>query len=144
MTTQVCDQRAGQHNTLLGLQRQLCQRLDGLPVTAHGEGLETERRLQFNQMLMAGLIALAVLIPTSYWHLQLRGHHAQQGRRWGFIGAQNDAGKSQVAQLDGKAKPVGWLTMLPNDGQVGIAEGAKPDKLVFALGQCQQALTLGG
>ena len=34
--------------------------------------------------------------------------------------------------------------MLPNDGQVGIAEGAKPDKLVFALGQCQQALTLGG
>ncbi len=46
---QVLDQGAGQHDALVGLQGHLGQQLDGLPVVAHGKGLEAEHRLQFDQ-----------------------------------------------------------------------------------------------
>ncbi|SWF67902.1 Uncharacterised protein [Klebsiella pneumoniae] len=78
---QVLDQGAGQHDALVGLQGHLGQQLDGLPVVAHGKGLEAEHRLQLDQVLPPCLFALAVLAPTFHWHLELRGHHAQQGRK---------------------------------------------------------------
>jgi hypothetical protein len=61
---QMLDQGAGQHDALVGLHGQLGQRVDGLPVVAHGEGLEAEHRLQFDQVLAPGLFPLAVLAPA--------------------------------------------------------------------------------
>ena len=73
---QVFDKGAGQHNPFIGLQGQLGQCMDGLPVVAHGEGLETKHCLQLDQVLPPCLLALAVLVPAFHWHLELRGHHA--------------------------------------------------------------------
>ncbi len=67
-----------------------------LPVVTHGEGLEPEHRLQLNQVLPPCLLAQAILVPAFHWHFELRGHHAQQGRKRKLIDAQKDAGKSQV------------------------------------------------
>ena len=68
--------------------------MDGLPVVAHGEGLESEHRLQLNQVLPPCLLALTILVPAFHWHLELCGHHAQQGLKRKLIDAQKDAGKS--------------------------------------------------
>ena len=70
---QVLDQGACQHNALVGLHGQLGQRVDGLPVVAHGEWLEAEHRLQFDQVLTPGLLPLPVFVPAFDGDIELVG-----------------------------------------------------------------------
>ncbi len=100
---QMLDQGAGQHDALVGLHGQLGQQLDGLPVVAHGEGLEAEHRLQLDQVLAPGLFPLAVLVPAFDADLELVGDQSQQGRERRLIDAKDDARKAQVAELHGEA-----------------------------------------
>jgi hypothetical protein len=74
----VLDQGAGQHDALVGLQGHLGQQLDGLPVVAHGKGLEAEHRLQFDQVLAPGLLPLPVFVPAFDADLELVGDQFQQ------------------------------------------------------------------
>ncbi len=88
------DEGACQHNALVGLHGQLGQRVDGLPVVAHGEGPETEDGLQLDQVLTPGLLPLSVLAPAFDADLELVGDQFQQGRERRFINAQYDARKA--------------------------------------------------
>ena len=74
---EIFDQRTGQHDSLVGLQGQLGQRMHLSFVIAHGEGLESEHRLELDQMLPPGLPALPILIPAFHRHFELRRHHTQ-------------------------------------------------------------------
>jgi len=141
---QMLDQGAGQHNALVGLHGQLGQRVDGLPVVAHGEGLEAEHRLQLDQMLAPGLLPLPVLAPAFDTDLELVGDQFQQGRKRRLIDAKEDAGKAQVAELNCKAQAVRRPAPLPDDGEVGIAERVVSDQVVLGIRQRQQAFPLGG
>ena len=68
---QMLDQSAGQHDALVGLHGQLGQRVDGLPVVAHGERLEAKHRLQFDPVLAPGLFPLPVVVPAFDRHFEL-------------------------------------------------------------------------
>ena len=109
------NQGAGQHDALVGLQGQLDQRMHRLPIVAHGERLEAEHCLQFYQVLAPGLLPLPVVVPAFERHFELRRHDAQQGRKWQLISAQDDAGESQVAKLNGEAQPIRRATVLSDD-----------------------------
>ena len=93
-TPQMLNQGAGQHDAFVGLHSQLGQRVDGLPVVAHGERLETERGLQLDQVLAPGLLPLPVLVPAFDADLELVGDQSQQGREWRLISAKDDTGKA--------------------------------------------------
>jgi hypothetical protein len=43
-------------------------------------------------------------------------------------------GKAQQAQLHGDAEPVRITTALPNQRQIGLAEGVVSDEFVFGVG----------
>jgi hypothetical protein len=141
---QMLDQGAGQHNALVGLHGQFGQRVDGLPVVAHGERLKAEHRLQFDQVLAPSLFPLSVLAPALNADLELVGDQLQQGRERRLIDAKDDAGKTQVAELHGEAQPVGRAAPLPDDGQVAFAERVVTDQLILGVRQRQQAFALGG
>ncbi len=141
---QVLDQGAGQHDALVGLQGHLGQQLDGLPVVAHGKGLEAEHRLQFDQVLAPGLLPLPVFVPAFDADLELVGDQFQQGRKRRLIDAQDDTRKAQVTELHGEAQPVGRAAPLPDDGEVGFAERVVTDQLILGVRQRQQAFALGG
>ncbi len=141
---QVLDQGAGQHDALVGLQGHLGQQLDGLPVVAHGKGLEAEHRLQFDQVLAPGLLPLPVFVPAFDADLELVGDQFQQGRKRRLIDAQDDTKKAQVTELHGEAQPVGRAAPLPDDGEVGFAERVVTDQLILGVRQRQQAFALGG
>jgi hypothetical protein len=141
---QMLDQGAGQHDALVGLHGQLGQRVDGLPVVAHGERLEAEHRLQLDQVLAPGLLPLPVLVPAFDADLELVGDQSQQGRKRRLISAKDDAGKAQVAELHREAQPVGRAAPLPDDGQVAFAERVVTDQLILGVRQRQQAFALGG
>ncbi len=141
---QMLDQGACEHNALVGLHGQLGQRVDGLPVVAHGEGLEAEHRLQFDQVLAPGLLPLSVLAPTFDIDLDLVGDQLQQGRKRWLIDAKDDTRKTQVAELHGEAQPVGRAAPLPDDGQVAFAERVVTDQVILGIRQRQQAFPLGG
>lgn len=138
------DQGAGQHDALVGLHGQLSQRVDGLPVVAHGERPEAKHRLQFDQVLAPCLFPLAVLVPAFDADLELVGDQLQQGRKRWLIDAKDDTRKAQVAELHGEAQPVGRTAPLPDDGQVGVAERVVTDQFFLGVRQCQQVVTLGG
>jgi hypothetical protein len=80
---QVLDQGACQHNALVGLHGQLGQRVDGLPVVAHGEWLKTEHRLQLDQVLTPGLLPLPIFAPAFDVDLELIGDHFSRGGNGG-------------------------------------------------------------
>lgn len=73
LPSKVLNQGAGQHDAFVGLHGQLGQCVHGLPVVAHGEGLEAEHRLQLSQVLAAGLLSLPVLVPDFDANLELIG-----------------------------------------------------------------------
>jgi hypothetical protein len=141
---QMLNQGAGQHDAFVGLHGQLGQRVDGLPVVAHGERLEAEHRLQLDQVLAPGLLPLPVVVPAFDADLELVGDQFQQGRERRLIDAKDDAGKAQVAKLHGKAQPIRRPAPLPDDGEIGIAERVIPDQIVLGVRQRQQAFPLGG
>ena len=141
---QVLDQGAGQHDALVGLHGQLGQQLNGLPIVAHGEGLEAEHCLKLHQVLAPCLFPLAVLVPAFDADLELVGDQLQQGRKRWLIDAKDDTRKAQVAELHGEAQPVGRTAPLPDDGQVGVAERVVTDQFFLGVRQCQQVVTLGG
>lgn len=89
-------------------------------------------------------LALAVIVPAFHRHLELCGHHAQQGRKWRFIDAQEDARESQVAKLHGEAQSIRGAATLTDHRQVGFVERVVPYQLVFGIWQCQQTFALGG
>ncbi len=120
------------------------QQLDGLPVVAHGKGLEAEHRLQFDQVLAPGLLPLPVFVPAFDADLELVGDQFQQGRKRRLIDAQDDTRKAQVTELHGEAQPVGRAAPLPDDGEVGFAERVVTDQLILGVRQRQQAFALGG
>jgi hypothetical protein len=62
--------------------------------------------LQLDKVLAPSLLPLPVVVPAFDRHFELRRHDAQQGRKWRLISAQDDAGKSQVAKLNGEAQSV--------------------------------------
>jgi hypothetical protein len=101
---QMLNQGAGQHDAFVGLHGQLGQRVHGLPVVAHGERLEAEHRLQFDQVLAPGLLPLPVLVPAFDADLELVGDQFQQGQERRLIDAKDDAGKAQVAELHREAQ----------------------------------------
>ena len=138
------NQSVGQHDALVGLHGQLGQQLDGMPVVAHREGLETEHRLQLDQVLAPGLLPLPVLVPAFDADLELFGDHFQQGLERRLIDAEDDARKAQVAELHGEAQAVGRAPPLPDDGDVGFAERVVTDQLILGVRQGQQAVALGG
>ena len=117
----------------VGLQGQLGQCMHGLPIVAHGEGLEPKNRLQLDQVLPPCLFALAVLAPTFHWHLELRGHHAQQGRKRRLIDAQKGARESQVAKLHSEAQSIRGAATLTDHRQVGFVERVVPYQFVFGI-----------
>ena len=118
--------------------------MHGLPVMTHGEGLESKHRLQLDQVLPPCLLALAVMVPASHRHLELCGHHAQQGQKWRIIDAQEDARESQVAKLHGEAQSIRGAATLTDHRQVGFVERVVPYQFVFGIWQCQQTFALGG
>lgn len=63
---EMLNQGAGQHDALVGLHGQLGQQLDGLPVVAHGEGLEAEHRLQLEPGARAGSVPAAAVLRPSF------------------------------------------------------------------------------
>lgn len=93
------------------------QRVDGLPVVVHGEGLKAKHRLQFDQVLAPRLLPLPVLVPVSGANLELIGNQFKQGRERKLIDAKDDAGKTQVAKLYSKAQAVGRTALLLDDGE---------------------------
>ena len=141
---QMFDQGISQHDALVGLHGQLGQRVYGLPVVAHGEGLEAEHRLQLHQVLAPGLLPLPVVVPAFDADLELVGDQFQQRLERRLIDAKNDAGKAQVAKLHGEAQPVGWPAPLPDDGEVGFVECVMSNQFVLGVRQRQQAFPLGG
>jgi len=90
-----------------------------------------------------GLGTLTVVCPGLGWHLQLRGHQAQQGWERLRIRRERHAGKAHVAELHCKAQVVRWPSMLADDGKVGIAERVIPDQVVLGVRQREQAFLLG-
>ena len=98
---------------------------------AHGERLEAEHRLQFDQVLAPGLLSLPILVPAFNADLELVGDQLQQRRKRRFIDTQDYARKAQVAKLYGEAQPVSWAAPLPDDGQVAIAKRVMSDQIVF-------------
>ena len=50
---------------------------------------------------------------------------------------------AHVAELDGKAHPVGGPPTLPDDGEVVFAEGVGPDEIKRIVGRSEQALLFG-
>ena len=88
---------------LVGLQGHLGQQLDGLPVVAHGKGLEAEHRLQFDRGARAGSAPAARIRPSFDADLELVGDQFQQGRKRRLIDARDDTGKAQVTELHGEA-----------------------------------------
>jgi len=107
--------------------------MHGLPVVTHGEGLEPEHRLQLDQVLPPRLLALAVIVPTFHRHLELCGHHAQQGRKRRLIDAQEDARESQVAKLHSEAQSIRGAATLTDHRQVGFVERVVPYQFVFGI-----------
>ncbi len=51
---------------------------------------------------------------------------------------------AHVAELDGKAQPVGGSATLPDDGEVVFAEGVVPDEIMRVVGRGEQARLFGG
>ena len=51
---------------------------------------------------------------------------------------------AHVAELDGKAQPVGGSATLTNDGDVVFAEGVVPDEIKRVVGRSEQPRLLGG
>ncbi len=103
---QVLDQGAGQHDALVGLQGHLGQQLDGLPVVAHGKGLEAEHRLQFDQVLAPGLLPLPVFVPAFDADLELVGDQFQQGRKRRLIDARMTP--ESAGNRAARRSPAGW------------------------------------
>ena len=121
-----CDERLGQHDALVGLPREGRQRLPGGTVVPHGKGPEPEHGLQFDQVFPACLDPLPIHRPRFRGDLELRGHQPQQRRgRW-LVCGQDHARMAHVAELDGKAQPVGGSATLTDDGEVVFAEGVVP------------------
>ena len=141
---QLLNQGAGQHDAFVGLHGQLGQRVDGLSVMAHGERLEAEHRLQFDQVLAPGLFPLPVVVPAFNTDLELVGDQFQQGQEQRLIDAKENAGKAQVAKLHREAQPVRRPAPLPDDRKVTITERVMPDQIVLGVRQRQQAFPLGG
>jgi len=73
----------------------------------------------------------AVMVPAFHRHLELCGHHAQQGRKWRIIDAQEDARKSQVAKLHGEAQSIRGAATLTDHRQVGFVERVVPYQFVL-------------
>ena len=95
-------------------------------------------------MLAPRFGALTVVVPDVASQLELVGHDAEQGRVEFHVSSERDARIAHVAKLYGEAQPICRASMLSNAGQVGIAEGVKPDQLIFGVRQGQQAVALGG
>ena len=64
LATQVLDERAGQHDALVGLPREVVEVVHRGPVVPHGERPEAEDGLQLDQMLPARLVALGRTRPS--------------------------------------------------------------------------------
>ena len=74
-----------------------------------------------------------VMVPAFHRHLELCGHHAQQGRKWRIIDAQEDARESQVAKLHGEAQSIRGAATLTDHRQVGFVERVVPYQFVFGI-----------
>jgi len=73
-------------------------------------------------VLATRLGALPIVSPCLRWHLQLRGHQAQQWREWFFIHRKCYAGIAHVTELYSEAQPIRRPAPLTNEGQIGVAE----------------------
>jgi len=51
---------------------------------------------------------------------------------------------AHVAELDGKAQPVGDAATLPDDGKVVFAEGVVPDEIMRVVDRSEAACPFGG
>ena len=121
---QAGDQRGGQHDALVDLPRQLVQAVNGEAIVLRcSEALQAQVGLQFEQVLAARLGPLAVSAPGIRGHLDLGGHHPQQGHERCRICPQDRAGEPKVAKLDSETQPVRRPAPLADECQVGIAEG---------------------
>jgi len=108
------------------------------------KGLKAKRCLQFHQVLAPRLFPLPVCFPAIWGCSELIGSQFQQGRKWRFVNAQNDSGKTQVAELHGEAETVRMSAPLIDDGKVGFAERIVPDQLIICVRQRKQTFPLGG
>lgn len=134
LVAQTLDQGRGQDDAFIGLPCEIIKTMSRWPVVPHGEWLETEDRLQFDQMFSSCLVPLAIFSPTLRRRVELRGHQAQQGRERRFLGAEYHAWIAHVAKLHRVAQAVCWSAMLAKDGQVGLAERVMPDQAVLVVG----------
>jgi hypothetical protein len=141
---QAFDERFCEHQAFVCLQGQFGNRAHRLPIVARGEGLEPEHGLQLDQMLTPCLIALAILVPAFQRHLELLSHQTQQRRKRRCIDAQDNAGESQVAEMNSEAQTVRAPSALINDGKIRFAKSVESDQLVLGLWQREQAVALGG
>ena len=91
------------------------------------ERRKAEDCMQLDKVLSPRLSAVAVFGPTLDRDLQLSSDQVQQRRKRKLIDAEHDTGIAEIGELHGKAKPVRGATTLPNDSEVGLAQGVAPD-----------------
>ena len=135
---------AGQHHTLVGLQRQLGERVNRLAEVAEAKRRQAEVGTQLDQMLAPRLLTLGVLRPTHRVDAQLARDPVQQRHRHGAINGQALAGIAKQAHLYREAQPVCVAAALPDQRQVVVVEGVVLDQFVLGVWQGQQAVALGG
>ena len=107
LATQVPDQRAGQHDALVGLPRQVVQAVHREPVVPHGERPEAEHGLQFDQVLPACLVAPAVLGPAFRWRLRAASPPGPTGARR-VVRPRPGSRPGSACSRAGRRTPTGW------------------------------------
>jgi hypothetical protein len=135
---------AAKHHAVVGLQRQLGERMHGLPEVAEAEWREPEVGAQLNQVLAPRLLTLGVLRPARWVDAQLACDPVQH-RRWHVaVDGEALARVAQQAYLHGEAQSVRIAAALPDQRQVVVIEGVLADQFVLGVGQRHQAVALGG
>ena len=121
----------------------LGQQLDGLPVVAHGKGLEAEHRLQFDQCSRR----VCSRCPYSSQldaDLELVGDQFQQGRKRRLIDARDDTVKAQEQSCTAKLLQLVGSTRRCRMMERSVSLNVVTDQLILGVRQRQQAFMLGG
>jgi hypothetical protein len=95
-------------------------------------------------MLAPSFLPLGILRPARRVEPKLPSDPLQQGHRHGDFGQQALTGEAQQAQLHRDTQAVRVAAPLPDQQQVGLAEGVVPDAFIFGVRQRQQAFAVSG
>jgi hypothetical protein len=74
------------------------------------ERLEAKDGLKFSQVLPPGLGTTAIICPSTNRDSELAGYKMKEGSKRQLIDAEDNTGKTEIAELDRKAQSVGRAT----------------------------------